>query len=58
MTDLHLQIEWVQIFFCESTSYYYIFLFLRLQLRILYYAIRVDISFYSTCMSIKKTLNQ
>jgi hypothetical protein len=33
------------------TTYYHIFLFLRLQLRILYYAISVDISFYSTCMS-------
>jgi hypothetical protein len=48
--DLALQIGWVT-FFCESTSFYHSFLLLRVQLRILDYAISTDISFFSTCMS-------
>jgi hypothetical protein len=52
MADIDLQIGCAHTFFCESLLFYHIFSILRLQLRILDYAISADISLDSTCMSI------
>jgi hypothetical protein len=52
MADLVSQIEGVRIFFCECFLFYRIFSILRLQLRILDYAIVWIFNFFSSYWSI------